>query len=115
MAAIRTVTVTMSPLFRDLVTELLADHRDLDLVGELGTRGRLEDWLQAIAPELVLIGLGRDEGDDIGPRLVRLLPNSKVIAFSSDGRHAFVHGMKPQRIALFDVSPQMLIDAIVGF
>ena len=65
-------------------------------------------------PDLVLIGLGRLEGDEIGLSLVRLLPNAKVIAFSSDGRNAFTHRMQPQRTALLDVSPQMLIDAISG-
>ena len=114
MAAIRTVMVTVSPILRDLITELMAGHGHLDVVGELDTRDRLEEQLRALAPDLILIGLGRDEGDEIGLSLMRFLPNAKVIAFSSDLRHAFVHRMQPQRIALLDVSPQMLIDTIMG-
>jgi hypothetical protein len=115
VAAIRTVSVTMLPIFRDLVAELMAGHRNLNVVEVLDTRDGLEDRLRAIQPDLVLIGLGRNERDDIGLPLVRLLPNAKVIAFSRDGRHAFVHRMHPQRTALLDLSAQVLIDVIVGF
>jgi len=104
----------MSPLFRDLIVELMAGHVDLDVVGELDTRDGLEQHLRSLAPTLVLVGLGRNEGDEIGLSLVRLLPNAKVIAFSSDGRNAFVHRMQPQRTELLEDSPQMLIDAVLG-
>jgi DNA-binding NarL/FixJ family response regulator len=113
VAAIRTVMITMPPIFRDLITELISGHRNLNVVADLDNRDGLEQRLPALAPDLVLIGLGRNEGDEIAFSLVRLLPNAKVIAFSSDGRHAFVHRMQPQRTVLLDVSPQMLIDAIL--
>ena len=107
--------ITVSPMLRDLVTELMATHVNLDVVRELDTRDGLEEQLRALAPDLILIGLGRDERDDFGLSLVQLLPNAKVIAFSSDMRDAFVHRMQPHRIALLDVSPQVLIDTILGF
>lgn len=114
MPAIRTVIITMPPIFRDLITELMAGLRPLNLVAELDSRHGVEEWLPPLAPDLILIGLDRNESDEIGLSLVRLLPNAKVIAFSSDGRHAFVHQMQPQRMPLLDVSPQTLIDAILG-
>ena len=72
MTSIRTVAITMSPLFRDLVTELIAAHCNVDLVAELDSREAIEQRLQAVAPELVLIGLGAGEGDEIGPNARRL-------------------------------------------
>jgi len=111
---IRTVVITMPPIFRDLITELLAGHGSLDIVWQPDTREGLEEPLRALAPDLILIGLRREEGNEIGLSLVSLLPNAKVIAFSSDGRHAYLHRMQPQRTALLDVSPQILIDAILG-
>ena len=85
------------------------------MVGELFTRDGLEEQLQALAPDLILIGLDRNEGDEIGPSLVRLLPNAKVIAFSNNARNAFIHRMQPYRTALLGVSPQVLIDNILRF
>ena len=110
MAAIRTVTVTMTSIFRGLVTELIAGHGNLDLVGTIDSRDRLEEQLQLLSPDLILVGLGRNEGDEVGLSLVRLLPNARVIALSSDGRDAFVYQMRAQRMALRNVSAQSLID-----
>jgi DNA-binding NarL/FixJ family response regulator len=113
VAAIRTVTLTMSPLLRDLIMGLMAGRRDLDVVEELDTRAGLEERLRALAPDLILIGLDKNEAEEIGVTLVRLLPNAKVIALSNDGRHAFVYRMHPQRTELLDVSAQMLVDTIL--
>jgi DNA-binding NarL/FixJ family response regulator len=115
VAAIRTVTVTMSPIFRDLVTGLMAGHVNLDVVGNFDRRDGLEEQLRALAPNLILIGLGRNEGDEIGGSLVRLLPDAKVITFSSNGRDASVHRMQLQRVALPEVSSRVLIDTILRF
>jgi DNA-binding NarL/FixJ family response regulator len=110
---IRTVMITMSPILRDLITELIARHRPLNVVAELDSRQGFEEPLRSLTPALVLIGLARNEGDEIGLSLVRLLPKTKVIAFSRDGHNAFVYQMLPQRTLLVDVSPQMLVDTIL--
>jgi DNA-binding NarL/FixJ family response regulator len=114
VAAIRTVMITMPRLFRDLIAELMARHKNLNVVGELNSRQGIEGLLRPLAPDLVFIGLGRNDEDAIGLSLVRLLPNAKVIAFSSETRHAFVYQMQPQRSVLLDLSPQALIDAILA-
>jgi hypothetical protein len=103
----------MSPLLRDLIVGLMAGRRDLNVVEELETRDRLEERLRATTPDLILVGLRSNEADEIGVPFVRLLPNAKVIAFSHDGRHAFVYRMHPQRTELLDVSAQMLVDTIL--
>jgi len=113
VAAIRTVTLTMSPLLRDLIIKLVAGRVDLDVVEELDTRDGLEERLWGADPDLILIGLRRNEADEIGVSFVRLLPNAKVIAFSHDGRHAFVYRMHSQRTELLDVSAQTLVDTIL--
>jgi DNA-binding NarL/FixJ family response regulator len=104
----------MPPLFRDLVTALIAAYSSVDMVAELDSRNAIEQRLQSLAPELVLIGLGCGEGDEIGPALARSAPNARVIAFSSDNRHAFVHQLHRQRRILLDISPRQLIDVALG-
>jgi DNA-binding NarL/FixJ family response regulator len=114
VAAVRTVMITVPRIFRDLTTELMAGRRDLHVVAEFGAREGLEEPLRLLAPELILVGLGRNESDEVGLSLLHLLPAAKIIAFSSDGHHAFVHRMQPQRAEFLNISPQMLIDAILG-
>jgi DNA-binding NarL/FixJ family response regulator len=114
MVRIRTVMITMSPIFRDLITELMVGHGTLDVVGEFDTPGGLDEQLQQLAPDLILIKLHRNDGDEIGLELAKTLPSVKVIAFSSDAHDAFVYRRLPQRTVLLDVSPRILIDAIIG-
>jgi DNA-binding NarL/FixJ family response regulator len=104
----------MSPLFRDLVTGLIAAYCNIDLVAEIDNRTAIEQQLQVLAPELVLIGLGDGEADEIGPALAGSVPNARVIAFSNDKRHAFVHQLHRRRRVLLDVSTRQLIDAALG-
>lgn len=113
MARVRTVTVTIPPMLRDLIAELMAGHGNLDVVEELITRDRLEEHLRALSPDLILIGLERNEEDEIGLSLVKSMPNAKVIAISSDARNAFIHCMQPRRTVLPGVSPQALIEHIL--
>jgi DNA-binding NarL/FixJ family response regulator len=105
----------MPSMFRDLVTALIAGHRKLDVIAALDTRDAIEQRLQALAPQLVLIGLGSGEADEIGPAVSGFVPDAKVIAFSSDGRHAFVHQLHQPRRVLLDISSQQLVDAVLGF
>lgn len=114
MAVIRTVMITVPRIFRDLTMELMVGRGDLKVVAEFDAREGLEERLRLLAPELIFVGLGRNEGDEVGLSLVRLLPAAKIIAFSSDRRHAFVHRMTPQRTEFLDISAQMLIEAILG-
>jgi hypothetical protein len=104
----------MSPLFRDLVTSLMSVHCIVELVAELDDRESIEQRLQALAPELALIGLRAGEGDGIGRTLSGAVPGARLIAFSSDNRHAFVHQLHRPRRILLDFSPRQLIDTALG-
>jgi DNA-binding NarL/FixJ family response regulator len=105
----------MSPMLSDIIKQLLVRQASLDVVAEFESRDWLEQRLPVIAPNLILIGLRPREADGIGLSLLGLVPGAKVIAFSNDGRHAYLHEMRAHRAALIDVSPQALIDAILGF
>jgi hypothetical protein len=114
MAGIRTVVVTMSPLLSDIVEQSVIGHVVLDIVARLDLRNLIEERLQRLNPELVLIGLQPDETDEIGRALLSLVPTARVIAFSSDARHAYLHLMVAHRVTLFNVAPPLLIEAIRG-
>jgi DNA-binding NarL/FixJ family response regulator len=112
VANIRTVLTTISPLFSDILEQLIGGHVDLDIVAKTDTRDRLEERLRAIGPDLVLIGLYHGEADEIAHSLLAAAPLAKVIAFSTDGRHAYVHERRAHRTALIDFTPDGLVKAI---
>lgn len=114
MVAIRGVFVTVSPLLTDIIEAVVSSRVILDVVAEFGERDAVGSRLPALAPDIVFIGLFPGETDAICPALVKLIPAAKVIAISSDGRHAYLYEMRARRALLFDFSPTGLVAAILG-
>jgi hypothetical protein len=114
VAAIRTVLIGMSRMFRDIVKQSVAKDTTLEIVGELKTCESLEERVRFIAPELILIGLGPGDHSDLGKQLLAVVPTAKVIVFSRDKRHAHLYEMCPNRVSFFDISPEELRKAIKG-
>jgi DNA-binding NarL/FixJ family response regulator len=106
--------VTLSPLLADIVERLVAGQIALEVVAHFDERDLLKEKLPKISPDLVFVGLQSRETDRIGRSLLKLLPMAKVIAFSSDARHAYIHEMRAHRATIIDVSAQALIRAIRG-
>ena len=115
MRHIRTVTVTIARLLGDLIHEVVAERAPIDIVARLDRSDQLVLRLQNLAPDLVLIGMSRDEGDGIPLAVRNSLPRAKVIALSHDTRRADLFGPHRHRTALIDMSPAALIEAIRGF
>jgi chemotaxis response regulator CheB len=108
------VFVTMSPLFSDIIGDLLSEKVGLNLVDQIGDREMLAEQLPKLQPDLVVIGLSSGEGDDIGRFVLQLVPAAKVLAISSNGRDAYLHQMRLHRRLLLDFSPANLLSAIDG-
>jgi DNA-binding NarL/FixJ family response regulator len=113
VALIRAVVVTLSPMVVDLVTALLSGHAVLDVVARFDSHDGVEAQLAATSPDLILYGLQNGESVNIAPALLTLLPSSKIIVFSNDGRNAYVYTMRPNREVLLDLSPRVLVRAIL--
>jgi chemotaxis response regulator CheB len=104
----------MPPLLTDIIEHLLIGHLALRVVARFNNRDFSKESLRGVHPDLVLIGLHPGESDAIGRSLLTLIPAAKVIAFSSDARHGYVHEMRAHRAAIINISPQALIKGILG-
>jgi hypothetical protein len=114
VTGIRAVTVTMSRLLGDLILMLVADRVRVSLVARLGTRLDIERRLSALAPDLIFIGLRNGEVDDIAAEILRLVPEARVVALSSDGRDAFVHDRCIGRTAFLNATTRALVDTLLS-
>jgi DNA-binding NarL/FixJ family response regulator len=113
VVGIRTALVSLSPLFSDIITKAVEPEIELDVVAQIHGRGSLEERLGLIDPELVLIGLHVGETDAITATVLAAAPAAKVIAFSADCRHAYLHEMRAYQATLIDVTPAALAEAIL--
>src|SRR4051794_1157952 len=114
LANIRTVTVTLSTLLGEIIERVVMKQVELEVVARLDDQTALCERLRLLAPDLVLIGLRPGQTDAIAGSMLACVPAAKVIVFTSDGRHAYLHEMRAHRAALIDVTPEALIAAIVG-
>lgn len=115
MRHIRTVTVAITPLLCDIITEVVAEQAPIDIIARLDRSDEIAPRLQTLAPALVLMGLCRDEDDGLASSMRDVLPRARMIALSRDVRRAYLHAPHRDRAVLIDVSPGALIEAIRGF
>jgi DNA-binding NarL/FixJ family response regulator len=111
---LRCVFVTLSPLFSVIIADTLSRRVEVRLLAEFAERDGLAGHLTALAPDLVVIGLGPAESDEIGASLLAEVPQARVLLISDDGEFAYLHEMRPYRSVLFDFSPDSLLTAIVA-
>lgn len=110
MRPIRTAMVTTPSMLRDLIRGMAIGRVELDVVAEFSTRHALARRLEAIAPDLIVIGLRRSETDAVVRRLLMLLPTAKFIAFSGNGRMTVGFELRVYQTDLSDVSPDSFIE-----
>jgi DNA-binding NarL/FixJ family response regulator len=114
LVGIQTALITLSPLLSDIITQAVEREIELDVVARVHDRDLLAERLRLIAPELILIGLHVGESDAIAVTALAAAPAAKVIAFSADCRHAYLHEMRAYQATLIDVTPSALAEAILG-
>jgi DNA-binding NarL/FixJ family response regulator len=99
-------------MISDIVEQLVIDDVALDIAARFDTRELIEDKLRAILPDLVLVGLSPGESEKIGLSLSAVVPDAKVIVFSSDGRSAYVSAKGTSWTHLTDFSPDAITSVI---
>jgi DNA-binding NarL/FixJ family response regulator len=111
---VRTLVVTVSPLLAELLTSVLQPYLPLHVIGVLQTRDHLAEHLCKASPDLVLLGLIGTETDACARPLLRTLPSAEILVIAPDGRHAWLHDMRPHRTALTDLSVPSLIRVLAS-
>jgi len=106
---VRTVVVTMSPLLADIVLKLLKSGLAIDLVEVLEDREALAQRLADIRPDLVLLGLLETESDACARPLLASLPYARFLVLAPNGQRAWLHEMRPHRLALPSFSRRRLL------
>jgi len=114
MAPIQVLITGMPQLLADIVRGTIRQHPDLRLLEE---SCGAEDLLRADRPEIpdvLIVGL---EGTAIpafcGPLLYGN-PGLKVLAVSVTGEGTALYELRPHRVAIGNVTPDGLVDAIRG-
>ena len=111
MATLRTLVVTLAPLLRELVTNVLPPQISVEVIEVFASRDRVAERLRDLAPDLIIVGLLDAETDAVALPLLAAWPMARVLVLALNGEHAWLH--EPGRsIALLNLSAHGLREAL---
>jgi chemotaxis response regulator CheB len=101
-------------MLHDIITDIIAPQPDMDIVGEGRTEMDLLDATEQTNADIVItvrnaVTDGKDY-DDLLYRHGRI----KVLEIFDEGRYGSLCEMQPRRVALGEMSPLRLLEAIRG-
>jgi DNA-binding NarL/FixJ family response regulator len=99
-------------MLMDIVKDIIADEEDIALVGEVADRTSLVQAATHTRADVVVLGRAGPGGNDDYRDLLYRRPRMKVLAIAADGRRAFLHELQPRVVALGEISPTSLVEAI---
>ena len=111
MDRVRVVITKMPQLLQDIVFAILSAEPDIDLtvatepLDATGLTEALRDADVVIVPEPLRANVAYDS-------LLYAHPHARVVAIDEDGRRAMLYELRPSRVALGELSSQVLVDAI---
>jgi DNA-binding NarL/FixJ family response regulator len=102
----------MPRMLVDIVKDVIASHEDIEVAGEIeGHTGLLAAAIQTQA-DVVVLREPAGSASEIYRELLHGRPRLKILAITADGRRGFLHHLQPRVVALGELSPSSLIDAI---
>jgi len=112
VSRIRILFVEIPQLLCDVLTGVLQQERDMELVQVLQEHTGLVAAVDSTAADVVILGVSDTDVAQVCGEVVAARPHTKVFAVVGGGRRVFLHEMRPRTVPLGEVSPQDLIHAI---
>jgi DNA-binding NarL/FixJ family response regulator len=98
-------------LQREIITQILRSQSDLDVVAEAAQD---ESLLQRVERECAdVLVIGRDD-PGLAAALLERQPRMRVVAVARRGRECWLYELRPQRVALGEISSRRLLELVRG-
>ena len=110
MERIRVLLGDMPRMLRELLGSAIGEAEDMSVVGAVDDATQLAESVRATDADVLVVGARDDAG-----ALERILyerPRLILLAIGANGRSTALHELRPHQIALGDVSPGQLVEAI---
>jgi DNA-binding NarL/FixJ family response regulator len=111
LARIRVLLATIPPTLGDALREIVAEQPDMEVVGELADHGI--NVLLAVGrtrADVVILGLAAAELPGVPSYLLGEYPHVKVVALTDDGRTAYLHEYRTQKVQIGEAALRTLLD-----
>jgi DNA-binding NarL/FixJ family response regulator len=107
----------MPSLLGDIVRETLAGHPDVEVLADVVTPGEIVSAVQRTRANVAVVGISPADSCGLSGLIRELLaehPRLTIVALASDGRNGCVYQLEPHAVAIADISPRALLQAIRG-
>jgi DNA-binding NarL/FixJ family response regulator len=110
----RILVVEIPSLLREIIGEIIADERDMELVGELSDHAGVVEVARRTEASFVIAGLTGPELDSVYRELILERPSTRVLAVGREGRQSTLYELLPHVETLGELSPETLLAVIRG-
>jgi hypothetical protein len=109
---IRVLLVRVPGILGEIITNIVADEPDMEIVGDIGEYDELLPATRTTSADAVIIGLDDGELPDVCQELLDERPRVTLVGVHGGGRHAFTYALRAQRVPIGEVSPPDLVEGI---
>jgi hypothetical protein len=112
LARIQILIAGMPQFLADVIRASLLEHADMQLIDETCSVNHFLSAGNTVTPDVVIVGLDDASLPSFCQPLLYGNPHMKVLAVSMTGNGTALYELRPHRIALGNVTPTGLVDAI---
>jgi len=111
LARTKVLLIDMPRMLRDIVCEVVADDPTFEIVGQLERAPDLTVTARQYDPEVIIAGDAVSEAEAIGA-LLEMRPRTRILTITDDGGQSILYRLSPEALALGDLSPARLREAM---
>ena len=104
----------MPRILRNMVGSFAAQHPSLQIIAELPDADELIAVARERQAEVVIMSASAASAKTVEEQILFELPRLCIVIVSEDAHTASLHRLEPKRLMIEDVSPDELMDAILG-
>ena len=112
MRLIRILLAGMPRMLLDMITDIVAPHPEMMVAGEMQDMADIRAAVRKTRADVVILIEPAIDLPQEHQELLYSRPRLGVLSITRDGRHFFLHKLRPVRTALGEVSPESLVQAI---
>jgi DNA-binding NarL/FixJ family response regulator len=109
---IRIVLAGVPRMVLDMITDIVAPHAELMVVAKMQDTADIRAAVKKTKADVVVVAESAIRQPESYEELLYSRPHLGVLSITSDGRHFFLRELRPVCIALGEISPESLVQAI---
>jgi DNA-binding NarL/FixJ family response regulator len=110
MPKIRVLIGDAPTMLRDILERAISNQPDMEVIVEPVVRERLPR--DQTAPDVVLVAVSDSDPGERARELLVQWPASHALMIAEHGHQVLMYDLQPRRVALGEMSPDQLVDAI---